>query len=123
MQAVGVGDHHHAQAALLEKALTGFEPPPKDPPKKGSKVAPPPEETRCEGGPEEPSPARRLSQSNTFTSKASNSSFEISLSSRNCLGPKDCSICTRECDYRDGRWRCFLVDVFTAVFTTISTAF
>ena len=31
-----------AQALLLEKALTGFEPPPKEPPKKGSKVAPPP---------------------------------------------------------------------------------
>ena len=31
------------QAAMLEKALTGYEPPPKEPPKKGSKVAPPPE--------------------------------------------------------------------------------
>ena len=42
------------------------------------------------------------------------------MSFRNCLGPKDCSICTRECDYRDGRWRCFLVHVFTAVFTAQS---
>ena len=41
-------------------------------------LAPPPEESRCDGGAEEPSPARRLSQSNTFASKVSNSSFEIS---------------------------------------------
>ena len=33
-----------AQARALEKALTGFEPPPKEPPKKGSKIAPPPDE-------------------------------------------------------------------------------
>ncbi len=39
-------------------------------------LAPPPEESRCDGGEEDPSPARRLS--NTFTSKVSRSSFEIS---------------------------------------------
>ena len=32
-----------AQAHLLEKLLTGYEPPPKEPPKKGSKIAPPPD--------------------------------------------------------------------------------
>ena len=41
-------------------------------------LAPPPEESRCDGGQEDPSPARRLSKSNTFTSKVSVGSFEIS---------------------------------------------
>lgn len=49
-------------------SLCGLAPPP----------APPPEESRCDVGEEDPSPARRLSKSNTFTSKVSKGSFEIS---------------------------------------------